>query len=80
MVILEAKQKVTRCVMVATMDIAGHIAVLHGHQVRGVTLKPIAQMIINVAIPMMTVNAHTKSVGVDVGADLLTLFLPFSRG
>ena len=75
--ISEAKQKVTRCFMVATMDIAGHIAEHHGHQVHGVILKPIAQMIINVAIPMMTVNAHTKSVGVDVGADLLILFLPF---
>ena len=66
--------------MVATMDIAGHIVELHGHLVHGVILKPIAQMIINVARPMMTVNVHTKSVGVDVRADLLKLFLPFCRG
>ena len=66
--------------MVATMDIDGHIVELHGHQVHVVILKPMTKLIINVARPMMTVNAHIKSVGVDVRADLLKLFLSFYRG
>ena len=64
--------------MVATMDIAGHIADFQGHWVPGVTLKTIKKMTFNVVRPMMTVYAHIKSVGAVVGADSLQL-VPFFR-
>lgn len=48
--------------MAAIMDIVGHIAELHGHQVNGVIQSPSEEMVTKLVKLTMTVNAHTKNV------------------